>query len=83
VQCGFCTPGIVMALHALLQRDHSPDEHTIRAALGGNLCRCTGYAAIVRAALNAVSRSPENTSTSLSSSAPQSGSRDKPQHQES
>lgn len=57
VQCGFCTPGIVMALHALISRESTVDEHTVRAALGGNLCRCTGYAAIVTAALNAAGMS--------------------------
>jgi carbon-monoxide dehydrogenase small subunit len=82
VQCGFCTPGIVMALHALLQRDSSPDAHAIRAALGGNLCRCTGYTAIVKAALNAISRSSETTSATHSP-APESGSHDQLQRQES
>jgi carbon-monoxide dehydrogenase small subunit len=53
VQCGFCTPGVVMALHCLLSREAQPDEPAVRAALGGNLCRCTGYAAIVKAALSA------------------------------
>ena len=49
IQCGFCTPGVVVAAVALLERDPSPDEEAIRAALVGNLCRCTGYARIVRA----------------------------------
>ena len=46
-QCGFCTPGMVMAAEALLRRCPDPDETQIRAALAGNLCRCTGYVKIV------------------------------------
>jgi carbon-monoxide dehydrogenase small subunit len=49
LQCGFCTPGMVMTAKALLQRDPDPDEATIRGAISGNLCRCTGYENIVRA----------------------------------
>lgn len=49
VQCGFCTPGMLISATALLERDPAPDETAIRAALGGNLCRCTGYAGIVAA----------------------------------
>jgi carbon-monoxide dehydrogenase small subunit len=49
VQCGFCTPGAVMSAVALLARDPDPDEHEIRQALSGNLCRCTGYAKMVQA----------------------------------
>ncbi len=49
VQCGFCTPGIVVAAAHLLEHDPSPSADTIREALAGNLCRCTGYGAIVRA----------------------------------
>jgi carbon-monoxide dehydrogenase small subunit len=49
VQCGFCTPGLVMAAEALLAADPAPDEIAIRAGLSGNLCRCTGYQAVVRA----------------------------------
>jgi aerobic-type carbon monoxide dehydrogenase small subunit (CoxS/CutS family) len=48
-QCGFCTPGLVVAAAALLAREPHPDEETIRVALAGNLCRCTGYTAVVRA----------------------------------
>jgi 4-hydroxybenzoyl-CoA reductase subunit gamma len=46
-QCGFCTPGMVMAAEALLRRLPRPSEAQIRAALAGNLCRCTGYVKIV------------------------------------
>lgn len=49
LQCGFCTPGIVMAVHELIGRTPTPGEHEIRAALEGNRCRCTGYQNIVDA----------------------------------
>ena len=49
VQCGFCTPGLVVAVADLLARDPSPDEAAAREALSGNLCRCTGYAKILDA----------------------------------
>ena len=49
LQCGYCTPGMVMAGAKLLEADPDPDESTIRTALKGNLCRCTGYHNIVRA----------------------------------
>ena len=48
-QCGFCTPGMLVAAHALLERDADPDAGAICAALSGNLCRCTGYLKIVDA----------------------------------
>jgi aerobic carbon-monoxide dehydrogenase small subunit len=51
VQCGFCTPGFVMTLTALLAENPSPDEATIRRSLAGNICRCTGYSQIVDAVL--------------------------------
>ena len=49
LQCGFCTPGFVVTITALLERDPDPDDETIRDALSGNLCRCTGYQGIVKA----------------------------------
>jgi aerobic carbon-monoxide dehydrogenase small subunit len=49
LQCGFCTPGMILTSFDLLSRDGDPDEDTIRHALRGNLCRCTGYEAIVEA----------------------------------
>lgn len=48
-QCGFCTPGMIVAAAALLARDPEPDEDAVRLALAGNLCRCTGYTAIFAA----------------------------------
>lgn len=49
VQCGFCTPGLLMAADDLLRRDPDPAEPDIREALSGNLCRCTGYEAVIAA----------------------------------
>ena len=53
VQCGFCTPGMLLAARALLAADPSPTEERVREALAGNLCRCTGYTKIVEAVLAA------------------------------
>ena len=52
LQCGFCTPGMVLALHALFEHAPGADEAAIREAISGNLCRCTGYQPIVAAALD-------------------------------
>jgi aerobic-type carbon monoxide dehydrogenase small subunit (CoxS/CutS family) len=52
-QCGFCTPGMLVSAHALLQSDPAPDEAAIRTALSGNLCRCTGYVKIITAVQSA------------------------------
>lgn len=49
MQCGYCTPGMLIAAHALLENNPDPDEDAIREAIGGNLCRCTGYQQIVEA----------------------------------
>ncbi len=49
VQCGFCTPGLIMATHSLLERTPSPTEMEIREELSGNICRCTGYGRIIDA----------------------------------
>lgn len=59
VQCGFCTPGLVVAVTDLLDRDPSPDEVTVREALSGNLCRCTGYQKILDAVALAAERRRE------------------------
>ena len=67
VQCGFCTPGMLMSATALLAADPAPSEEAIRAGLAGNLCRCTGYvnivAAVARAARDAAE--PESAAGSL------------------
>lgn len=49
VQCGFCTPGLIMAVHDLLERTPSPTDTEIREELSGNICRCTGYGRIIEA----------------------------------
>ena len=53
LQCGYCTPGMIMAADALLRRNHKPSEAQIRQGLEGNMCRCTGYQNIVKAVQNA------------------------------
>ena len=55
LQCGYCTPGMMMTGHALLQANASPSEAEIRQAISGNLCRCTGYVNIVKAVQHAAS----------------------------
>jgi carbon-monoxide dehydrogenase small subunit len=55
VQCGFCTPGLIMAAHDLLDHNPSPTDLEIREALAGNLCRCTGYGRIIQAVRTAAS----------------------------
>jgi carbon-monoxide dehydrogenase small subunit len=55
LQCGFCTPGFLMAATELLERVEEPDEATIRRWLNGNICRCTGYRSIVEAVQDAAS----------------------------
>ncbi|HZC41866.1 MAG TPA: (2Fe-2S)-binding protein [Streptosporangiaceae bacterium] len=59
LQCGFCTPGMVMAVVSLLRENPNPTESDIRTGLEGNLCRCTGYHNIVRAALAAAGTSTD------------------------
>ena len=56
LQCGFCTPGILMSLSAWLVYNPDPDEQAVREMLSGHLCRCTGYTPIVNAALDAAAR---------------------------
>ena len=57
LQCGYCTPGMVMAIAGLLEENPSPTEAEVRAGLEGNICRCTGYHNIVKAALSAAEAS--------------------------
>lgn len=59
VQCGFCTPGLIVAVADLLSRDPAPTEAAVREALSGNLCRCTGYAKILDAVWAAAGRMRE------------------------
>ena len=56
LQCGFCTPGIVMTFEAFLKQNPDPSEDEVREALSGNLCRCTGYQNIVKAILKAAAQ---------------------------
>jgi carbon-monoxide dehydrogenase small subunit len=56
LQCGFCTPGIIMSVHALLHEHPDPNEEEIREGLSGNICRCTGYQNIVEAVKLAAQR---------------------------
>jgi len=56
VQCGFCTPGMLISAHALLERDPHPTEEAIKEAILGNLCRCTGYVRIIDAIQDAAAR---------------------------
>lgn len=59
VQCGFCTPGVVLTALELIRRDPRPSERDVRLALAGNLCRCTGYVKIVEGVLAAADRMTE------------------------
>ena len=57
LQCGFCTPGFLMTIYELLEENPNPNDDEIKDALGGNLCRCTGYQSIVEAVQKAAARS--------------------------
>jgi aerobic-type carbon monoxide dehydrogenase small subunit (CoxS/CutS family) len=61
LQCGFCTPGMLITLTELLRDNPDPSESEVREVMTGNLCRCTGYAGIVAAALAAAKRLQEGT----------------------
>ena len=56
LQCGFCTPGMIMSLQSLLEQDSRPSDDDVRHAIAGNICRCTGYHNIVKAAQDAARR---------------------------
>ncbi len=56
IQCGYCTPGMILSAKALLTRNPHPTDHEVRQAIAGNLCRCTGYVNIVKAVLAAANR---------------------------
>ncbi|MFZ5649237.1 MAG: (2Fe-2S)-binding protein [Bacillota bacterium] len=57
VQCGYCTPGMIMSAKALLAKNPNPTEREVREAIAGNLCRCTGYVNIVKAVLDVAGKS--------------------------
>ncbi|MGQ4810634.1 Carbon monoxide dehydrogenase small chain [Candidatus Entotheonellaceae bacterium PAL068K] len=63
LQCGFCTPGMLMSALAFLRDTPQPTEADVREALAGNLCRCTGYQSIVAAVLRAAREAPESVTT--------------------
>ena len=69
LQCGFCTPGMLMAALDLLRKHPSPSEREVREGLSGNLCRCTGYEHIVRAVLAAAESEPMRESAAVGSAA--------------
>ena len=60
LQCGFCTPGMIMRAAELLEKNPNPSEEEIRVGISGNLCRCTGYDNIVRAVLVAAQEMKQN-----------------------
>jgi carbon-monoxide dehydrogenase small subunit len=62
LQCGFCTPGMIMTLSQVLERSPTPTEEEIRRGIAGNICRCTGYHNIVKAAQNAAAKISGNRS---------------------
>jgi carbon-monoxide dehydrogenase small subunit len=76
LQCGYCTPGMLITTIELLQDNPNPDEQEIREALSGNLCRCTGYQSIVNAVLAAAHKMPPVEPEA--GSAQKTGSRGKP-----
>jgi aerobic-type carbon monoxide dehydrogenase small subunit (CoxS/CutS family) len=75
IQCGFCTPGMIMAAYALLADDSSPTEDEVRRALEGNLCRCTGYRKIVDAVLSLVKHDSQSPIVNLQSPIARGGTR--------
>jgi carbon-monoxide dehydrogenase small subunit len=58
VQCGFCSPGVVMSARALIERNPKPNVEEIKEGLEGNFCRCTGYVQIIEAVLEATGQEP-------------------------
>ena len=64
-QCGYCTPGMIMAVKALLDANPSPTKQQIQEGLSGNLCRCTGYGGIIRAVEKAITSLKENQVTNI------------------
>lgn len=68
IQCGFCTPGMILTVYALLNENPDPTEDDIRRALAGNLCRCTGYSGIFRSVKKAVELLKDNSECAASNS---------------
>jgi carbon-monoxide dehydrogenase small subunit len=66
LQCGYCTPGMLMTGYALLQRNTDPSEHEIRQAISGNLCRCTGYVNIIKSVQHAAAKLRSDAQTAHS-----------------
>ncbi|MGA0972345.1 MAG: (2Fe-2S)-binding protein [Candidatus Puniceispirillaceae bacterium] len=64
LQCGYCTPGLILAAEALLSVNTAPSEHDVREAISGNICRCTGYVQIVEAIMLAAERLRQRNDTS-------------------
>jgi carbon-monoxide dehydrogenase small subunit len=62
VQCGFCTPGLIVAVHHLLETNSSPSEIEVKEALSGNICRCTGYGRIFSAVQLVISQREKSVS---------------------
>ena len=78
LQCGYCTPGMVLTTHALLRRVPDPDNETIRVGLSGNLCRCTGYLRIVEAVRHAAEPfATVNVAARVSELSPKASHRDR------
>jgi aerobic carbon-monoxide dehydrogenase small subunit len=75
VQCGFCTPGVVMSLHELLRENLTPSKADVLASLAGNLCRCTGYNSIVTAVLGLADETREAAAVQLATAAPGSAAK--------
>lgn len=63
LQCGYCTPGMLISAHDLLRRTPDPDAATVREGLAGNLCRCTGYQGIIRSVLRAAEMARQETTS--------------------
>ena len=81
LQCGFCTPGFLMATYELLEEDPDPSEEAIRDVLGGQLCRCTGYQGILRAVHLAAARMRAARSADAQGRSAHDDRRDPPQPQ--
>ena len=62
LQCGFCTPGFLMSIYELLERDSDPSDEDIEEVIGGQICRCTGYQSIVAAVQSAIAKMKEQQS---------------------